>query len=291
MEKGPSRVSPFFIPMLIADMASGMISIRFKATGPNYATVSACASSAHALGESAKILRSGEADIMVTGGTEASICDMGMAGFCAMRAMSTRYDDPKKSSSPFDKKRDGFVMSEGAGILILETEQHALKRKAKIYAEFCGSGFSSDAYHISAPAEGGEGAIQAMKAALKNSELKPADVDYINAHGTSTPLGDVSETRAIKSVFGDHVNTLSISSTKSIMGHLLGASGAVELITTILSLQNGIITPTINLEDPDPECNLDYTPNSAIKKDIRVAISNSFGFGGHNATLVVRKYD
>jgi 3-oxoacyl-[acyl-carrier-protein] synthase II len=288
LEKGPGRVSPFFIPMMIADMASGMVAIKYKARGPNYATVSACASAAHALGESFKILQSGEADIMITGGAEAAICDLGMAGFCSMKAMSTRLDS--KASSPFDKKRDGFIMGEGAGIFVLETEVHAKARGAKIYAELCGYGFSCDAYHMTAPAEGGEGAVLSMQAALKTSGMRPEDVDYINAHGTSTPLNDKTETMSIKKVFGDHARKLKISSTKSMIGHLLGASGALELIATVLTIKNGVITPTINYEDPDPDCDLDYTPNKAVQQAVRAALSNSFGFGGHNATLAVRKY-
>jgi 3-oxoacyl-[acyl-carrier-protein] synthase II len=288
IEKGPGRVSPFFIPMMIADMASGMVAIKYKARGPNYATVSACASAAHALGESFKILQSGEADIMITGGAEAAICDLGMAGFCSMKAMSTRLDS--KASSPFDKKRDGFIMGEGAGIFVLETEAHAKARGAKIYAELCGYGFSCDAYHMTAPAEGGEGAVLSMQAALKTSGMRPEDVDYINAHGTSTPLNDKTETMSIKKVFGDHARKLKISSTKSMIGHLLGASGALELIATVLTIKNGVITPTINYEDPDPDCDLDYTPNKAVQQAVRAALSNSFGFGGHNATLAVRKY-
>jgi 3-oxoacyl-[acyl-carrier-protein] synthase II len=276
--------------MLIADMASGMVSIKYKAKGPNYATVSACASAAHALGESVKIIMNGEADVMVTGGAEATICDLGMAGFCAMRAMSTRNENPPKACCPFDKKRDGFVMSEGAGVIGLESEEHAKARGATIYAEFCGSGFSSDAFHMTAPAEGGDGAVLSMSEALRISRVRPDEVDYINAHGTSTPLNDKVETAAIKKVFGQRAESINISSTKSMIGHLLGASGAVEFIATVLSIKHGIITPTINYEDPDPECDLNYTPNKSVEKDISCAISNSFGFGGHNATLVVRKY-
>ncbi|OGJ89512.1 MAG: beta-ketoacyl-[acyl-carrier-protein] synthase II [Candidatus Raymondbacteria bacterium RifOxyB12_full_50_8] len=289
LEKGPDRVSPFFIPMMIADMASGMVSIINGAKGPNFACVSACASSAHALGESLKLIRYGEADVMISGGAEATICDMGMAGFCSARAMSMRFDPPSKSSCPFDKKRDGFVMGEGAGIIILESEEHALARGARIYAEFCGAGYSSDAYHMTAPAEGGEGAARAIRAALASAQLGPETVDYINAHGTSTELNDKNETAAIKTVFGQRAYDINISSTKSMVGHLLGASGSVELIASALSLQNGVVPPTINYEDPDPDCDLNYTPNTAVKRDIKVAISNSFGFGGHNACLVLRK--
>jgi 3-oxoacyl-[acyl-carrier-protein] synthase II len=290
-EKGPGRVSPFFIPMMIGDMASGMVAIRFKAKGPNYATVSACASGAHSLGASLRAIQNDEADVMIAGGAEATICDTGMAGFCSMKAMSTRSNDnPAKASCPFDKKRDGFVMGEGAGIIILESEEHAKKRGARIYAEMCGAGFSCDAFHITAPSDTGDGAARAMREALRLSGVRPEEVDYINAHGTSTELNDRQETKAIKQIFGDHARKLAISSTKSMIGHLLGASGGVEFITCVLSIRNGLITPTINYEDPDPDCDLNYTPNTAVKKDIRVAISNSFGFGGHNATLVVRRY-
>jgi 3-oxoacyl-[acyl-carrier-protein] synthase II len=290
VEKGTDRVSPFFIPMMIADMASGMVAIRHGAKGPNFATVSACASAAHALGESYKLIKLGEADVMIAGGSEATICDTGMAGFCNMKAMSTRFDPPAKACCPFDIKRDGFIMGEGSGVIILESEEHARARGAKIYAELCGAGTSCDAYHITAPSENGDGAARSMSEALRLSGVRPEEVDYINAHGTSTPLNDRQETMAIKRVFGSHARKLAISSTKSMVGHLLGASGAVEFITCVLSIQDRIITPTINYEDPDPELDLDYTPNKAVSRDIRIAISNSFGFGGHNATLVLRKY-
>ena len=290
IEKGPDRVSPFFIPMMIADMASGMVAIKYGAKGPNYAMVSACASAGHALSESFKLIKYGEADVMIAGGAEASICETGMAGFCNMKAMSTRFDPPAKACCPFDLKRDGFVMGEGAGVIILESEEHAKARGARIYAEFCGGGASCDAYHITAPSETGDGAARAMSEALRLTGVRPDEVDYINAHGTSTPLNDKQETAAIKKVFGDHAKKLSISSTKSMIGHLLGASGAVEFITCVLSIRDSIITPTINLDDPDPELDLNYTPNKAVEKNIRIAISNSFGFGGHNACLVVRKY-
>jgi 3-oxoacyl-[acyl-carrier-protein] synthase II len=276
--------------MMIADMASGMVAIKYGAKGPNYAMVSACASAAHALSESCKLIRFGEADIMITGGAEATICDTGMAGFCNMKAMSTRFDPPHKACCPFDIKRDGFVMGEGAGVIILESEEHAKARGARIYAEFCGSGASCDAYHITAPSETGDGAARAMSEALRLCGIRPEEVDYINAHGTSTPLNDKQETLAIKKVFGDHAKKLSISSTKSMIGHLLGASGAVEFITCVLSIQDSIITPTINLDDPDPELDLDYTPNKSVEKKVRIALSNSFGFGGHNASLVLKKY-
>ncbi|MFH0918748.1 MAG: beta-ketoacyl-ACP synthase II [Fibrobacterota bacterium] len=289
-EKGPGRVSPFFIPMMISDMSAGMVAIRFKAKGPNYASVSACASASHALGLSWRTILNDEADIMIAGGAEATICETGMAGFCSLKAMSTRNDVPAKASSPFDKKRDGFIMGEGAGIVVLESEEHAKKRGARIYAELCGAGFSCDAFHITAPSDTGDGATRSMREALRLTGFKPEEIDYINAHGTSTELNDKQETQAIKRVFGDHAYTLAVSSTKSMIGHLLGASGGVEFITTVLSIRHGLITPTINYEDPDPDCDLNYTPNVSVKKDIRVAISNSFGFGGHNATVVVRKY-
>ena len=289
-ERGPRSVSPFFIPMMIADMASGLVAIRFKVRGPNYGIVSACASAAHSLGDSMRLIRSGEADIMIAGGSEAAVCDLGMSGFSSMKAMSTRPVPPEQASCPFDKKRDGFVMGEGSGILILESEEHAKKRGARIYAELAGYGFSCDASHMTAPADGGVGAILSLKAALKCAELQPTEVDYVNAHGTSTELNDKNETAAIKSVFGDHARRLKISSTKSMIGHLLGASGAVELITTVLSIQNSLVTPTINLNDPDPDCDLDYTPNKAVTHAICAAVSNSFGFGGHNATIAVKKY-
>jgi 3-oxoacyl-[acyl-carrier-protein] synthase II len=288
--KGPDRVSPFFIPMMIADMAAGMVAIRFHAKGPNYATVSACASGAHALAESLRHIQMGDCEVMIAGGSEAAITDCGMAGFCNMKAMSTRNDNPAKASSPFDIKRDGFVMGEGAGIIVLESEEHAKRRGAKIYAEFAGAGLSCDAHHITAPMETGEGAANAMKRALKSAGLNPTDVDYINAHGTSTPLNDQQETRGMKTVFGEHAYKLNVSSTKSMIGHLLGASGAVEFITSALTIKEGIITPTINYEDPDPEMDLNYTPNTAVERDVKIALSNSFGFGGHNASLVLRKY-
>lgn len=289
-DRGPSRVSPFFIPSMISDMASGMVAIKYKAQGPNYSTVSACASGTHAIGVSLSAIRNGEADVMIAGGTEAAICDLGMSGFCSMKAMSTRNENPSKASSPFDIKRDGFVMGEGAGILILESEEHAKARGAKIYCELAGFGFSCDANHMTAPAPGGEGAARSIKAALTSASVKPEEVQYINAHGTSTPLNDKGETMAIKTVFGDHAASLNINSSKSMVGHLLGASGAVEAIAVVKTIQEGIIHATINLEDPDPECDLNYTPNQKVERDVTVALSNSFGFGGHNATLALRKY-
>jgi len=290
LEKGPRRISPFFIPMFVPDMASGQISIVLGVKGPNSCAVTACASASHSIGDSYRVVQRGEADVMITGGSEAAITPAGLGGFCAMRALSTRNDEPVRASRPFDKERDGFVMGEGAGILILESLEHANSRGAHIYAEVVGYGMSSDAYHITAPAPDGEGAIRVMKAALNDACLSPEEVDYINAHGTSTPLNDKVETAAIKSVFGEHSSKLVISSTKSMTGHLLGASGGIELIASALSIERGIVHPTINYEYPDPECNLDYVPNQARQMKIDVCLSNSFGFGGHNASLIIRKY-
>lgn len=290
LEKGPRRISPFFIPMFVPDMASGQISIALGVKGPNSCAVTACASGSHAIGDSYRIIQRGEADVMITGGSEAAITPVGLGGFCAMRALSTRNDEPARASRPFDRERDGFVMGEGAGILILESLKHANSRGAHIYAEVVGYGISGDAYHITAPAPDGEGAKRAMEAALNDASIAPEEVDYINAHGTSTPLNDKLETAAIKRVFGEHARRLVISSTKSMAGHLLGASGGIELIASVLSIETGVVHPTINYEYPDPECNLDYVPNKARQMNIDVCISNSFGFGGHNASLVVRKY-
>lgn len=290
LERGPDRVSPFLIPMIIADVAAGLISIRLGAKGPNFATVSACASASHAIGMAYRSIKSGESDIVITGGAEASITPLGLAGFCAMKALSTRNEEPEKASRPFDAQRDGFVMGEGAGALVLESLEHASARGARIYAEVIGVGFSGDAYHITAPPPGHEGAVRAMRAAIKDAGIEPEEVDYINAHGTSTPANDSEETKAIKIVFGEHAYRLAISSTKSMIGHLLGASGAVELIATVLTLVNGVVPPTINYEHPDPECDLDYVPNSPRDMEVRVAMSNSFGFGGHNAVILVRKF-
>ena len=290
-ERGPDRVSPFFIPMMIANMAAGQVAIRFGARGPNSTLVTACAASAHAVGEAFRILQRGEADVMITGGAEAAIVPLGVAGFCAMKALSTRNDDPAAASRPFDRDRDGFVMAEGAGALILETLEHARRRGARVYAEIIGYGTTADAYHITQPAPGGEGGARAMQAALADAGLAPEQVDYINAHGTSTPQGDVAETQAIKRVFGEHAYRLAVSSTKSMTGHLLGAAGAVETILTALALRDGVLPPTINLDEPDPECDLDYVPNRARRRDIAVALSNSFGFGGQNACLALRRYE
>jgi len=289
-ERGPSKISPFFIPMFIADIAAGIVSMQFGAKGPNYATVSACATSAHAIGDAFRTIQYGDADVMITGGAEATVTPMAIGGFANMKALSERNDSPETASRPFDSTRDGFVMGEGAGIVILEELEHAKARGAKIYAEVVGYGATGDAYHLTAPAPDGEGAQRAMKRALKDAGITPADVQYINAHGTSTPAGDLNETRAIEAVFGDHARDVNVSSTKSMTGHMLGAAGAVEFIASTLVVANGVIPPTINLEHPDPELTLNYTPNSAVQRDVTTAISNSFGFGGHNVTLAVRRY-
>jgi 3-oxoacyl-[acyl-carrier-protein] synthase II len=291
LQKGPSRVSPFFIPMMIADMASGIVSMRFLAKGPNYATVSACASGAHAIGSALRILQRGDANAIMAGGAEATITPMAVAGFCSMKAMSTRNDEPQKASRPFDKTRDGFVMGEGSGIAILETLSHAEARGARIYCEVVGYGATADAYHITAPAENGEGAARAMKLALADAGLPPGSVDCINAHGTSTPLNDKLETVAVKTVFGEHARKLVLNSTKSMTGHLLGAAGGIEFAACVLSIRDSIIPPTINYEFPDEECDLDYAPNVAVRRKVNVAMSNSLGFGGHNATLVVKRFE
>lgn len=287
---GPHRISPFFIPMMISDIAAGRISMRHGLKGPNYATTSACATSSHAIGDAFILIQRGDADAMVTGGAEASICEMGVGGFNAMKALSTRNDAPAKASRPFDKDRDGFVMGEGAGALILEELGHAVRRGAKIYAEICGIGFSGDAHHITEPAPDGEGAQRSMRAALRDAGLTPQDVQYVNTHGTSTPVGDKNETAAIRKVFGDHAKKLAVNSTKSMIGHLLGAAGAVESIATILSLVHQKVHPTINQDTPDPDCDLNYIPNQAKDWKVDVAISNTFGFGGHNASLLFRRY-
>ncbi|OBY81380.1 beta-ketoacyl-[acyl-carrier-protein] synthase II [Paenibacillus sp. KS1] len=289
MEKGVKRVSPFFIPMMIANMASGQVSITVGARGPNTAAVSACATGTHSIGDAYKIIQRGDADVMICGGAEATIRPIGMAGFCAMRAMSTRNDEPERASRPFDVDRDGFVMGEGAGVLVLESLEHALARGARIYGEVAGYGMSGDAHHMTEPDP--TGAALCMTRALADGELAPEQIDYINAHGTSTPVGDRSETKAIKSALGDHAYKTAVSSTKSMTGHLLGAAGGVEAVICSLVLQHGMIPPTINLENQDPECDLDYVPNVARKADVQVAMSNSFGFGGHNATIVLKKYE
>ncbi|MFC1499764.1 beta-ketoacyl-ACP synthase II [Candidatus Zixiibacteriota bacterium] len=289
-EKGLNRVSPFFVPMMIIDMAAGDLSIRHGMKGPNYATVSACASAGHALLDSFNLIQLGYADVMVAGGSEAPITPLATAGFARMKAMSTRNDEPERASRPFDSERDGFVMGEGASILILETLEHARARGAKIYAEFLGGGMTADAYHMTAPDENGRGGEMSMRIALEMADLGPEDVDYINAHGTSTPLNDAIESKSIRRVFGDHADSLSISSTKSMTGHLLGASGALEFMLLTLTLQEGEIPPTINYENPDPDCTLNYTPNASVKRALEVGLSNSFGFGGHNVTLAARKF-
>lgn len=286
----PDRISPFFVPMLISDIAAGYIAIRYGLKGPNYATVSACATSNHSIADALMIMQRGNADMMVVGGSEAVVCPMGVGGFNSMKALSTRNDDPAKASRPFDAERDGFVIGEGAGILIFETEEHAKKRGARIYAEVAGMGMTDDAFHITQPAPGGEGAVRSMKLALEDSDLTINDIQYINAHGTSTPFNDKNETAAIKSVFGDKANDLVVSSTKSMTGHLLGAAGAIEAIATIKAIQESIAPPTINYENPDPECDLNYSPNKPTPMNIEAALSNTFGFGGHNATICFKKY-
>lgn len=290
LEKGPRRVTPFFIPMLIINLASGYVSMRFRAKGPNSAVATACATGNHAIGDALKIIQRGDADIMFTGGTESVMIPLAFAGFSSMKALSTRNDEPAKASRPFDRERDGFVMGEGAGVLILESLEHAIKRSAKIYTELVGYGMSADAYHITMPDPNGDGASRCMLMALRDAGMSPEDIDYINAHGTSTPYNDKFETMAIKSVFGEHAKKLSVSSTKSMIGHLLGAAGGVEAITSILTIMNNIITPTINYEFPDPDCDLDYVPNTARKQEVSTAMSNAFGFGGTNATLIFKKF-
>lgn len=291
INKGPGRISPFFVPMMIANMPSGQVSIALGAKGPNTTVVTACASGTNAVGDAFKAIQRGDADIMVTGGTEAPITPLAVGGFCAMKAMSTRNEEPKRASRPFDTERDGFVMGEGAGILILESLEHAQKRGARIYAEVVGYGATADAHHITAPAPEGEGAARAMAMAIADAGLEPKDVNYINAHGTSTDLNDKNETQAIRSVLGESADSVAVSSTKSMTGHLLGAAGGIEAIVCALTINNGIIPPTINYENPDPNCNLDYVPNQARKAKVDVAMSNSLGFGGHNATLVLKSLE
>lgn len=291
MNKGPRRVSPFLIPKFISNIAPGEMAITYGLRGINYCVTSACASSANAIGDALRLLRYGDADVIVTGGTEAPITHLGLSGFANIGALSSRDCDPKKVSCPFDKKRDGFLMAEGAGIIVLETLEHAQARGAKIYAELIGYGASDDAYHITAPDPQADSAVRAMKRAIEDGNISPDDIDYINAHGTSTPLNDKIETMAIKRVLGDRAYKIPVSSTKSIAGHLLGAAGAVELIACVLIMQNDFVHPTINLEDPDPECDLDYVPNQGRKMKINCALSNSLGFGGHNAVLVVRRFN
>ena len=289
--EGPNRVSPFLIPVMIPDMASGQVSIRLGAKGPNYSVASACASGAHAIGDAFTIIRQGDAQVMLTGGSEAVIIPIAVAGFTNMRALSTRNNNPKKASRPFDAERDGFVMGEGAAVLVLEGLEFAQRRGAPILAEVVGYGATADAYHFTEPDENGENIERAMRLAIQQAHLKPEDIDYINAHGTSTKLNDVTETKAIKSLFGEYAYKVPISSNKSILGHTIGAAGAIEAAVAILAIQHGIIQPTINLENPDPECDLDYVPNVARPKEVRTVLSNSFGFGGHNASLVFSAYE
>jgi beta-ketoacyl-acyl-carrier-protein synthase II len=288
-ERGQSKISPFFIPMFIADIAAGLVSMRFNARGPNYATVSACATSAHAIGDAFRAIQYGDADIMISGGAEATVTPMAIGGFANMKALSERNESPSTASRPFDATRDGFVMGEGAAVVILEELEHALSRGARIYVEVVGYGATGDAYHVTAPAPDGEGAQRAMKRALRDASVEPAAVQYINAHGTSTPANDLNETRAIKAVFGEHARALAVSSTKSMTGHMLGAAGAVEFMFSTLAVNECVIPPTINYSTPDPECDLDYTPNTSVKRYVDVALSNSFGFGGHNVSLAVRR--
>jgi len=288
IQKGPGRVSPFFIPMMIVDMAAGQVSIQFGLKGPNFATVSACASGAHAIGEALRLLRAGDADVILAGGSEATITPMALAGFGNARALSTRNDDPTRASRPFDADRDGFVIGEGAAMLVLETEAHARRRGATPLAELCGYGATGDAYHMTAPCVDGEGAARAMQRALDDARLPETNVQYVNAHGTSTPAGDPAEVTAIKTVFGAHASRLMVSSTKSMTGHLLGAAGGIEAVATALCLARGIVPPTINLEKPDPTCDLDFVPLEARTHRVTAALSNSFGFGGHNVTLALK---
>jgi 3-oxoacyl-[acyl-carrier-protein] synthase II len=289
-QRGPSKISPFFIPMFISDIAAGIVSMQFGAKGPNYATVSACATSAHAIGDAFRTIQYGDADVMITGGAEATVTPMAVGGFANMKALSERNDSPETASRPFDLTRDGFVMGEGGAVLILEELEHAKRRGAKIYSEVIGYGATGDAYHLTAPAPHGEGAQRAMKRAMKDAGLVPADIQYINAHGTSTPANDLNETAAIKAVFGEHAASVHVSSTKSMTGHMLGAAGAVELVISTLAINNSLIPPTINYQTPDPECDLNYTPNKAVECKVDAILSNSFGFGGHNTTLAAKRY-
>jgi 3-oxoacyl-[acyl-carrier-protein] synthase II len=289
-ERGASKISPFFIPMFIADIAAGIVSMRFNAKGPNYATVSACATGAHAIGDAYRTIQYGDADVMITGGTEATVTPMAIGGFANMKALSERNESPETASRPFDATRDGFVMGEGSGVIVIEELEHARARGANIVAEIVGYGASGDAYHLTAPAPEGEGAQRAMRRAMRDAQLAPADVDYINAHGTSTPANDLNETKAIKAVFGEHANAVNVSSTKSMTGHMLGAAGAVECIIGALSVRDCVIPPTINYTTPDPDLDLDFTPNKAVRRPVRAVLSNSFGFGGHNVTLAIKRF-
>lgn len=290
LERGPGRLSPFMIPMLISNMASGMFSMFHGLRGPNFATVSACATANHAIGEAWHCIKMGEAQMMFAGGAEAAIVPIGIGGFCAMKAMSRRNDDPKHASRPFDVDRDGFIMGEGAGVIVLEELEHAKRRGANIYCEIVGYGNTADAYHLTAPAPEGEGAVRCMKMALRHGGLNATDVSYINAHGTSTPQGDVAETQAVKTVFGEYAKKLAVSSTKGATGHMLGAAGAVEMTVCALAIKNGVVPPTINYQVPDPECDLDYVPNTAREMPVHVVVNNSFGFGGHNACIAAKKF-
>lgn len=291
LEKGPGRISAFFIPSIITNMGSGHISMRFGMKGPNSCVCTACATGNHAIGDSLRILQRGEADVMLAGGSEAVITPLTIGGFCSMKALSTRNHEPTRASRPFDKDRDGFVMGEGAGIMVLETLEHSRRRNARIYAELVGYGMSADAYHITQPAPEGEGAVRSMRLALADATVSPSEVDYINAHGTSTPAGDLNETLAIKAVFGEHARSLAVSSTKSMTGHLLGAAGGIESVISVLTIAHGIVPPTINYDTPDPECDLDYVPNTARPVRVGYALTNSFGFGGTNASLLFKKFE
>jgi 3-oxoacyl-[acyl-carrier-protein] synthase II len=291
MEKGPSRISAFFIPSIITNMGSGHISMRFGMKGPNSCVATACATGNHAIGDSFRIIQRGDADVMLAGGSEAVITPLTIGGFCSIKALSTRNDEPTRASRPFDKDRDGFVMGEGAGLMVLEVLEHAQRRGARIYAELVGYGMSADAHHITLPAPEGEGAVRSMRLALADAGVSPSQVEYINAHGTSTPAGDINETLAIKTLFGDHARRLAVSSTKSMTGHLLGAAGGIESVITVLAITHGILPPTINYETPDPGCDLDYVPNTTRRAEVEFALTNSFGFGGTNATLVFKRFD
>src|SRR3954467_12242530 len=288
-ERGQSKISAFFIPMFISDIAAGPVAMRYTAKGPNYATISACATSAHAIGDAFRTIQYGDADIVITGGSEATVTPMAIGGFANMKALSERNDSPETASRPFDQTRDGFVMGEGSGVVVLEDYEHAVKRGAHMYAEIVGYGATGDAYHLTAPAPDGEGAQRAMRRAMADAKLEPTDIDYINAHGTSTPANDLNETKAIKAVFGDIPSEVNVSSTKSMTGHMLGAAGAVEFIICSLAVRDCVVPPTINYEHPDPELDLNYTANCAVRRDVEIALSNSFGFGGHNVTLAVRR--
>ncbi len=290
LAKGPGRLSPFMIPMLIMNMGSGLFSMYHDLLGPNLATCSACATSTNAVGEAWRTIKMGDAKVMFAGGSEAAIVPLGLGGFCAMRALSTRNDDPQRASRPFDKDRDGFVMGEGGGVVVLEELEHAKSRGARIYAEIVGYGNTADAHHLTAPSPGGDGAARCMNMALRSAGMNPSDISYINAHGTSTPQGDIAETQAIKTVFGEHARKLAVSSTKGATGHMLGAAGAVEMALCVKAIQCGVVPPTINLETPDPECDLDYVPGSAREMAVNAIVNNSFGFGGHNATIIARKF-